>query len=210
MTSKTAGRDNKVYSVGGVGTHILLEFPQENEYKALLLHLGSALSLSYSVYREKTPVFNSGSHLIDGFSIANKYVAGSLITTMSTEDEFSNYLKLIDDIETESSLTQQYKNAVGIKEYHTYMRDDLLSFNIHVVFTSEYTGKAKRIVIYDATFLNSGQVMSVDDLITENTLQYIARDISEQGEIGATTYSVEHGNLKSASSVLEESLRNKR
>jgi len=208
MTLKAAGQDI-VHSVGGVGTHILLEFPQEDDHKARLLHLGSALSLSYSVYREKSPVFNCGSHLIDGFSIANKYVAGSLITTMNTEDEFANYLNFIETRGNESSLTQEYQNAIGIKEYHTYMRDDLISFNIHAIFTSEYTNKIKRIVIYDATFLNNGQVMSVDDLITENTHQYIARDISEQEDIGASTYGVSYQNLESASSILEKSLRSR-
>jgi len=125
-------------TVGGVHTHILLEFSQELGH-GTLLYLGSVLSLSYSVYRDKTPVFNCGSHLIDGFSIANKYVAGSLMTVMYTYDEFAQFLEQIelDNRQTNQSTTE-YKNAIGIKEFHTYMRDDLIPFNIHAIFTSEY------------------------------------------------------------------------
>jgi hypothetical protein len=31
------------------------------------IYLGTCISFSYSVYREKTPVFNLGENVIDGF-----------------------------------------------------------------------------------------------------------------------------------------------
>jgi len=198
-------------TVGGVSTHILLEFSQETGHGALL-YLGSALSLSYSVYRDKTPVFNCGSHLIDGFSIANKYVAGSLMTVMYKYDEFAEFLKQLKDDErmkseaqktaSKNNITSEYQNAVGIKEFHTFMRDDLMPFNIHAIFTSEYGSETREIVIYDATFINNGQVMSIEDLITENTLQYVARDISEQHAIGGEKHNLPYSNATSASALL--------
>ncbi|RLA68518.1 MAG: hypothetical protein DRQ78_00080 [Epsilonproteobacteria bacterium] len=201
--SRPAEIDRSVQrSVGGVHTHILLEFSREVGHGALL-YLGSALSLSYSVYREKTPVFNCGSHLIDGFSIANKYVAGSLISVMYEFDEFAAFLNQIEiDQKTSYKTASEYRNAVGIKEFHTFMRDDLIPFNIHALFTNEYSGDMRKIVIYDATFMNNGQVMSIEDLITENTLQYVARDIAEQHSLGETKENHVYAVAKSASSLV--------
>jgi len=197
-------------AIGGVSTHILLEFSQEIGHSAGkgtgLLYLGSVMSLSYSVYRDKTPVFNCGSHLIDGFSIANKYVAGSLITIMYEYDEFAEFMSHLDlKGDRDGSRTvpvEEYQNAVGIKEFHTFMRDDLIPFNIHAIFTNEYTGSTREIVIYDATFINNGQVMSIQDLITENTLQYVARDISEQHSIGEVSSNYVFSNATRASSLV--------
>jgi len=193
-------------AVGGVSTHILLEFSQETGVESGgdgtgLLYLGSVMSLSYSVYRDKTPVFNCGSHLIDGFSIANKYVAGSLITIMYEYDEFAEFMSLLNS--GDDTTVEAYQNAVGIREFHTFMRDDLMPFNIHAIFTNEYTGSTREIVIYDATFINNGQVMSIQDLITENTLQYVARDISEQHSIGEVSSNYVFSNAVRASSLMQ-------
>ncbi|RLA65743.1 MAG: hypothetical protein DRQ78_05005 [Epsilonproteobacteria bacterium] len=192
------------HSIGGVSTHILLEFSREAGDRPLL-YLGSVMSLSYSVYRDKTPVFNCGSHLIDGFSIANKYVAGSLITVMYEYDEFAGFMDQIEidqRARNEQITVASYQNAVGIKEFHTYMRDDLIPFNIHAIFTNEYTGSTREIVIYDATFINNGQVMSIQDLITENTLQYVARDISEQHAVGEVHQNYAYSNARRASDIV--------
>ncbi|MDB4533401.1 hypothetical protein N9242_00915 [Vicingaceae bacterium] len=143
-------------------------------------------------------MFNCGSHLIDGFSIGNKYVAGSLITVMYEEDEFASFLEQIDIDES----TTQFQNAIGIKEFHSYMKDDLIPFNIHCLFTNEYSGKTREIVVYDATFLNNGQVMSIDDIITESTLQYVARDISEQHSVGEVNTNNPYSRPKTASSIV--------
>lgn len=184
-------------SIGGVHTHILLEFSKEAGHGPFL-YLGNALTISYSEYRDKTPVFNCGSHLIDGFSIGNKYVAGSLITVMYEVDEFANFLQQIDKDER----TKQFQNVVGMREFHSYGKDDLIPFNIHCLYTNEYSGKLRETVIYDATFLNNGQVMSIDDIITENTLQYVARDISEQHSIDEVKVNHRYSAPISASAIL--------
>jgi len=194
----------KQRAIGGVNTHILLEFSRETKHGPLL-YLGSVMSLSYSVYRDKTPVFNCGSHLIDGFSIANKYVAGSLMTIMYEYDEFAEFLSGIElENRFKDNISFEYQNVKGIKEFHTYMRDDLLPFNIHAIFTNEYSGETREVVIYDATFINNGQVMSIQDIITENTLQYVARDISEQHSIGGVRTNQAFSQAKSASTLLRE------
>jgi len=173
------------HSIGGAQTHIVLEMTREAGNTPYIL-LGSALTLSYSVYRDKTPVFNCGSSLVDGFSIGNKYVAGSLISMMNSVDEFASFMQSIGS----DTYQSPYSSVVPVKEVHTFMRDDLVPFNIHAIFSTEYTSVVKRIIIYDATFINNGQVMSINDLITENTMSFVGRDIQEQHNINDVRGSV--------------------
>lgn len=167
-------------SVGGSSTHIVLEFPD-----AGFIYMGSIVSLSYSVYRDKAPVFNCGNTTINGFAIGKKYVAGSIVNIMFTVDEVATFIK-------EYALQEALKNTdiydfarkqladQSLKELHTFMKDDLTPFNIHCIFTSEYHDEVKRVIIYGANFINNGQVMSIDDIITESTVSFVAKDIREQ------------------------------
>lgn len=187
-------------TISGSDTHVVLEFPYLAEYGVSpYLYMGSVITLSYSVYRQKTPVFNCGDNLISGFAMGNKYVAGSFITTVNHGDEITEFLnnlrsKQLDD-ENAIRDIDDYLEASGgtgqdkhYKSNHSFMRDDLTEFNIHVIFTSEY-GKwvssnrrepfQSRITIYGANFINNGQQMSINDLITEGTMSYVARDIRE-------------------------------
>lgn len=171
-------------TAGGSDTHIVLEFPGMG-----FLYLGSIISLSYSVYREKTPVFNLGNNTLNGHGVGKKYVAGSIISSMFMEDEISKFVdKLsIDDKLYNKDITDFVKKQMSdssLKEYHAFMKDDITPFNIHIIFTSEYHNKSRRIIVYGANFINNGQVMSINDIITENTASFIAKDIRELGSVG--------------------------
>ena len=173
-------------AVGGSNTHVVLEFPALaglNNY----LYMGSLVTISYSVHRDKVPVFNCGSPLVDGFSIGNKFVAGSMVTTMFQDDELAlfmeQYTKHFTGVVNRQQLSQQITErsfSTTNKPVHTFMSDDLTSFNIHIIFASEYEEAIRKLIVYDATFITSGRVMSIEDLVTETTFQYVARDIKEQ------------------------------
>jgi hypothetical protein len=180
--------------VGGSSTHVLLEFPTMGEG---FLYMGSAITVSYSVYRSKTPVFNCGNSLIDGFAIGHKYVAGSIVSTMFLKDELSDFIQKNNDIEEIKNseyavYSENLMRKQSLKEIHTSMKDDIAAFNMHIIFTSEYSLKATRIIIYDATFINNGQVMSVNDIITEGTLSFVARDIREQHDMNDSFKSISY------------------
>lgn len=164
-----------IHSVGGTHTHIVIELQQEGS-NVPFIYLGSAITISYSVHRDKVPVFNCGSSIADGFSLGNKYVAGSLITMMNDTDEFSSFMDSVEQAQSDDP----YLTIENVKRGHSFMRDDLVPFNIHLVFASEYSPDLTRIIIYGATFINNGQVMSINDIITENTVSFVATEIDEQ------------------------------
>lgn len=209
MASFSQSPTSRTLSVGGSDISVILEFPtllSDRNQSATIL-LGSLITISYSVYRDKRPVFNLGQPTIDGFAIGNKYVAGSMITSMYLRDEISMFLdeNLHNSQNAEFSVQSTNIDPIdeSIKNIHTVMRDDLTEFNIHIIFSSEYTGDQSRIILYGANFINNGQVMSIDDLITENTLSFIARDIREQHSIGDKFESIKTAkNIKTASSLL--------
>lgn len=176
-------------AVNGSDIQVILRFPDLLvNGEPGVLHLASVITVSYSVYREKAPVYNIGQPLLSGFGIGKKYVAGSLITVSFDTDEISDFInRYLESQENKDfDRTDALLDGGTYKKIHTMMRDDLSSFDMVFIMEDEMSGvgNAKEIILYDAQFINNGQVMSINDLITENTLSFIARDIREQRPFG--------------------------
>ena len=189
--------------VGGSSTYIVLEFPYNIGTKTKFLLMGSCVSLSYQVYRDKSPVFSLGKNTVRGFAIGNKYVAGSMVLNMFLDDEISvfirdivgEHMQLAEEEDLERIRNSSFQDGLGdrqayvvkdenYKQSHSFMKDDLTAFNIHVIFASEQHGESTKITIYDANFINNGQVMSIDDIVTESTASFVAKNIKEQHRVG--------------------------
>lgn len=211
---------------------VVLEFPYITIDGAPgVLHMASALTISYSVYRKKAPVYNLGQPILSGFSVGHKYVAGSLVTVAFDIDEISDFINrmvryrqskfntYVDDPDTTNNKIDRNKpvgssfevNLEGrtrgtYKNVHTIMRDDLTEFNMHVIMEDEIYGpdRARKLIVYGCQFINNGQVMSIDDIVTENTLSFIARDVREQFDARDKLESIASGvgNITTASDVL--------
>lgn len=186
LTKKSGERE--YISSAGSQIHIILSFVDMPELGAI--YLGTCMQFSFSVYREKTPVFNMGENVIDGFQINKKYVAGSMVNALLGKDEIAEFInqyskraKSIDMQKYQELATYSaYKaktESQQIKKFHTFMKDDLTQFNVDVLFTSEYTDDVSRITLYGCNFINNGQVMSVHDMISEYTMQFVAKDMRE-------------------------------
>ncbi len=166
-------------SLGGSSTHVLINFHlinSDGDTVDIPVYFGTVITVSYSVYRNKASVFNMGNNLIDGFAIGNKYVAGSIIKGVFNNDDFNGLLNNIKN-GLLSVPVDKIASASNKKVVHSLMKDDLLSCDINIIYTNEYTGAVKSEVIYDATFINNGQVASINDIITETTLSYVARAV---------------------------------
>jgi peptidoglycan hydrolase-like protein with peptidoglycan-binding domain len=124
--------------------------------------LGSITTLSYSLYRTKQPVINLGRTNINGATRGARIFAGSMIFTMINQ----HWLKELQDTEELSWL----------KEYSQLKADELPLFDLMVVSANEY-GSYVSMFLYGVDITDEGQVVSVNDLFTENTCSFIARDI---------------------------------
>lgn len=173
-------------SIGGSSTHVVINFhliAADGAVFDIPVYIGSMITISHSAYRSKASVYNCGSNLIDGFAIGNKYVAGTIIKGVFTDDDFNSVLNTIRDGIISGLDTSKITTLGSQKTISSLMKDDLMSCDINIIYTNEYTGVSKYEVIYDATFINSGQVASINDIITETTVSYIAKEIKTMDDI---------------------------
>lgn len=196
-------------SMSGVNTSVILEFPSSNNSTSAFIALNSLVTIAYSVYRAKIPVFLAGSNTISGFSLGNKTVAGSIIKTLTFQDDLTSYLEFYRG----ESLAYKDKNStpnlgtkmrISQKEFDSIMRDDLTPFNIYCYNISEYTGHIVCDAIYGATIVNNGQVQSIENLITENTISFVAHSVRQAHDVTAVSPSIPSlSTVTSGSSLLK-------
>lgn len=197
---KDTARPMKEYnSVGGTDTYLMMKIDYNkkvvdkkkntvtNEPASMYIWLGSIISISYSVYRNKKAVHNLGNKVISGFASGPRYVAGTIIKTMFLEDDLILGLQQLRDKLKNAS---QYADHLAIlnmastpESNSNLMLDDILSCDIIVLYASEYQSNMIKEVITGATFINNGQVMSVNDMITETTISYIAQDVLQHDRL---------------------------
>jgi hypothetical protein len=127
------------------------------------LEIGDLQTVSYSVHRENSPIRTLGHSNVRGFVKGGRTIAGSLIFTVFNEyfwykiDEFKSYLSRTNG-------------------FFAPLADMLPPFDIVFTFFNEY-GSSSKMKIYGVTIIDEGQVMSIDDILTEQTYSFMARGI---------------------------------
>lgn len=135
--------------------------------------LANIQTLSYSTHREKHPVRTLGSTHVRQYTRGPRTIAGSIIFTVFDTSVLGAFLGL-DEKETEAGL------------WRPVTVDQIPPFHVVLLFASEYNVLSS-MVIYNVEVINEGQVMSIEDLITENTCQYVATHISPLRPVGQQT-----------------------
>jgi peptidoglycan hydrolase-like protein with peptidoglycan-binding domain len=148
---------NFYQSFSGTDTLVFIMMPGRGP-----IVLGSITTLSYSLYRTKQPVINLGRTNINGATRGARIFAGSMIFTMINQ----HWLKELQDTEELSWLG----------DYRQLKADELPLFDLMIVSANEY-GSCVSMFLYGVDITDEGQVVSVNDLFTENTCSFIARDI---------------------------------
>lgn len=124
--------------------------------------IGSLTTISYSMFRNKKPVINIGRTNINGVTRGSRIFAGTMIFTLINQHwlrELQNELDWLNNLSGELKV------------------DELPLFDIMIVSANEY-GSYVTMYIYGIDFTDEAQTISVEDLFTENTFSFVARDIS--------------------------------
>lgn len=184
--------DNIIQGMSGSGVQVVLEFPANDYQSSVYFVAKDILTVSHSVSRSKLPVTNLGEASMSGMSIGSRMVAGSIIKLFSRYDSLSTYVKTFVATRWDKLNEKDKENisdtgtSISFKEFSDYMRDDISPFNIHLVSTVEtllpkdYEKDASvpRVSsIIGATIINNGKVFSIENLITEETLSFIAKTV---------------------------------
>lgn len=119
--------------------------------------LGSLQTLSISTHQDKRPVRSLGVVNAKDYVMGPRTIAGSMVFAV-----FNKHF------------ATEIMNDLGAGTgYNVVLPDEIPALNITVNFANEY-GRMSRMAIYGVKIINEGQVMSINDLYTENTYQFVA------------------------------------
>lgn len=132
-------------------------------FNGTIVHtLGNLQTISYSIVQNKIPIRCLGDINAKDYIDGPRTIAGSLV--FAVFDRHWSYAI--------------HDKLRKMKIYHTdhFIADELPPFDITISFANEY-GYSSRLAIYGVRLIQEGQTMSVNDIYTENTYQYVAMDI---------------------------------
>ena len=157
--------------------------------------LGELQTISYSIHRDKFPARTLGRINPKGFSYGGRTIAGSLIFTVFDK----NVLKAVVEQAYNSQVLGHMnldsftdsEQACQINEmYYRMLSDEMPPFDVTITFANEY-GQVAQLAITGITIVDEGQVMSIEDMMTENTMAYQALDITPMLPVGHLTTAIE-------------------
>jgi hypothetical protein len=132
--------------------------------------LAELQTISYSVYREKSPVRTLGSVYPRAYVRGPRTIGGSMIFTVFHQHVLHEILDL--NLKFYNTGTSDHDKYT----YTTNLPDQLPPLDISLVFANEY-GALSHMGIYGVEFMQEGSTFSIEDIFTENVVQYVARDM---------------------------------
>ena len=159
--------------------------------------IGSLSGITWSVTREKAPIYTMGSANPRSFSRGKRGIAGSLIFTMFDRPSLYDMLAASSNTQTSDYWTRASNvlpgfssnganshagivpieaQAIDVVQSFPYYNDQIPPFDVTITFANEY-GQAATRSIYGCEILNEGSGASMDDIVIEETMTFICRDL---------------------------------
>lgn len=132
--------------------------------------LGEIQTLSWSIFRDKAPVRTLGSVYPKSFVRGSRTISGTMIFTIFYQHSLHELL--YNNFKFYSTGTADYDK----QQYTSILIDQLPPLNISIVFANEY-GAASHMGLYGVEFFQEGATHSIEDIYSENTINYVARDL---------------------------------
>jgi len=127
-------------------------------------------TISYSVFREKSPVRTLGSVYPRAYVRGPRTIGGSMVFTVFHEHVLHEILNL--NLKFYNTGTSDHDKYT----YTTNLPDQLPPLDISLVFANEY-GALSHMGLYGVEFVQEGSTFSIEDIFSENVVQYVARDM---------------------------------
>lgn len=150
--------------------------------------IGSLTTISYSMFRNKKPVINIGRTNINGVTRGSRIFAGTMIFTLINQ----HWLR---DLQEQDAVSY-------LKDFKELKVDELPLFDIMIVSANEY-GSAVAMYIFGIDFTDEAQTISVEDLFTENTFSFVARDISTFEKFNTLKNTSSHSSHNTSGDIYE-------
>jgi hypothetical protein len=159
--------------------------------------IGSLLSVSYSIQREKAGIYTCGSPDPRSISRGKRGIAGSLIFQIFDRDALyqviynhkeqfgfwtrtSNHMAAADVYGPKPNnwLNDWTSQSLAYDKYDPFYADQIPPFDITLTFLNEI-GNMARMDIRGVEILNEGMGISVEDMAIEQAMTFIARSIGK-------------------------------
>jgi hypothetical protein len=132
--------------------------------------LGEVQTISWGIFREKSPVRTLGSVYPRAYTRGPRTIGGSIIFTVFNEHALHEILSL--NLKFYNTGTSDHDKYT----YTTNLADQLPPLDISLVFANEY-GALSHMGLWGVEFFQEGGTFSVEDIFSENTIQYVCRDL---------------------------------
>lgn len=132
--------------------------------------LGEVQSISWSIYREKSPVRVLGSVYPRAYTRGPRTIGGTMVFTIFHQHALHELLE--SNFKHYSTGTTDYDK----QQYSSMLLDQLPPLDISLVFANEY-GAISHMGIYGIDFSQEGGTFSIEDIFSESVIQYTARDL---------------------------------
>lgn len=148
-------------SFSGCDVVVSAQMAPINDGASMKTHvLGSLQTISYSTHQDRAPIRAIGNINAIDYVQGQRTIAGTMVFAMFHEHWMT-------------PLLEELKSYVSNTDIWS---DELPALNLTISMANEY-GYKSNMVLYGVKFIDDGGVMSINDLYTENTLQYVATGI---------------------------------
>lgn len=132
--------------------------------------LGEIQTISWSIFREKSPVRTLGSVYPRAYVRGPRTIGGSMIFTVFHQHVLHELLAL--NLGMFSTGTSDHDNF----RYSTNLADQVPPIDISLLFANEY-GAISHMGLWGVEFVQEGGTFSIEDIYSESQVQYVARDL---------------------------------
>lgn len=189
---------NKNVSYSGVDMVVTAQLCMGN-VKSEYMTMGSLQTISYSVYDRMEPIHSLGNINAKDYVHTHRYIAGSMVFAVFDQHWCKEFI-------------ETYMKTAGISSSEKILTDEIPPMNITISMGNEY-GCSSRIALYSVRLFNEGMTMSVNDIYTEHTYQFVALNIDylENVETPDEAWASQNLNISSAadSSIISTQQINK-
>ena len=131
--------------------------------KSEFMTMGSLQTITYSVYDRMEPIHSLGNVNAKDYVHTHRYIAGSMVFAVFDQHWAKEFI-------------EKYFKSAGIAESEKILTDEIPPMNITISMGNEY-GSSSRTALYGVRLFNEGMTMSVNDIYTEHTYQFVALNI---------------------------------
>ena len=186
------------------------------------IEIGALSGITFSVTREKAPIYTMGSPNPRSFSRGKRGIAGSLIFTVFDRPALYSMLEANYRTDAQGALFYTRKSNTlpgteghkrGIAEFDKqsldivgqipYYADQIPPFDITITFANEYGQGAVR-SIFGVELLNEGSGASMDDIVIEETMTYVARELGPMYKISNSQLTGHSGTDQTLKNIINE------